>query len=460
MTFILSLLIFLPKILVGFTITHCLWKDSDLPATILKLSVGVALGFAMSASMFFIAVLFGIAPRAYSWIEFWAALAFVVLFLIHATISWRGNRTVFKASRLDLLSMCIVLTGAILFSSAFLIYSRMHPHGFEDAWSIWNLVPRFIFRENSPAILLNNQFYDRFHPDYPVELSLNITWGWFILKEETPRVPIVLSFLSTITLCTLFWAVLIKWKGIVAATVGTLIMFTLIDMTAVIGQLADPLLTLHLLSAAALFYGYLKTRKSGMLVLSGLLAGFSAWVKNEGILFVGVLFIVCLIAAITQTIKWSELKFLIIGLAGPLLIVFAYKREVEWHNDLFSGANSPYLQLVDFSRWLLIGKSFITHIINYVNTPISVVVILLIYTLLIRFDKNETNYRTLLFLILSGQFAGYFFIYLITPHNLQSHIDTSIDRLISHLFPLAILWLFAGLRSPDFSIKNRTEIVV
>jgi hypothetical protein len=264
----------------------------------------------------------------------------------------------------------------------------------------------------------------------------------------------VLAFLSAITLCTSFWAALIKWKGIVAATIGTLIMFTLIDMPAVIGQYADPLLTVHLLSAAALFYGYLKTRKSGILVLSGLLAGFSAWVKNEGILFVGVVLIVCFIAAVTQTIKWSELKFLLIGLAGPLLIVLVYKREVEWHNDLFSGASFPYIQLLDFSRWLLIGKSFITNIINYVHSPISIVVILLIYLLLIGFDRNETKYQILLFLIFGGQFAGYFFIYLITPHDLQLHVATSISRLISHLFPLAILWIFAGLRSPDLSLKS------
>jgi hypothetical protein len=313
-----------------------------------------------------------------------------------------------------------------------------------------------MFRENSPGILLSSQFYNRFHPDYPVELSLNVAWGWFIFRNETPRIPMAVAYLSTISLGAVFWAVLIKWKGIVAATVGTLVIFTIIDMPAVIGQYADPLLTLHLLSATALLYGYLKTRNAGMLILSGLLAGFSAWVKNEGILFVGVLSMVCFLAALTQILKWQELKFFFIGLAGPLFIVLIYKLVVEWHSDLFSGLNSPNLQLLDFSRWLQIGKSFVTYIINYVHSPISIVIILLSYMLLIGFDKREPKYHILLFLVFSGQLIGYFFIYLITPHNLQIHIATSISRLISHLFPLAILWLFVGFRSPNLSIKNLT----
>src|SRR5512133_204928 len=63
MTFILCLLAFLPKILAGFIIAHLLWKDFDFPAILLKLSIGVPLGLAISASLFFIAVLMGVSPR-------------------------------------------------------------------------------------------------------------------------------------------------------------------------------------------------------------------------------------------------------------------------------------------------------------------------------------------------------------------------------------------------------------
>jgi len=455
MTLLVSLLVFIPKVLIGFAIAHLLWEDSDIPAFVLKLSLGVPLGLAISASLFFISMVAGLSPNIYSWIEFFGSLSLVLLLVLYAIITRKFPIKLVRPGWQNIMSISTVLAGALLLLGAFRAYSRLHPYGFEDAWTIWNFSSRFIFRDNSPAILLNSQFYNRFHPDYPVELSLNVAWGWFILKDETPGIPIALALLSTITLGTVFWATLAKWKGFVAAAIGTLIIFSLIDLPAVIGQYADPLFTLHILSATALFYGYLKTRQSGILILSGLLAGFSAWVKNEGILFTCVLSIICLIAMIRQLIKWNELKFFAMGLFGPLLVVLTYKRTVTWQNDLFSSANSPFLQLLDLSRWLLIGKSFVISIMDYVRSPISIVIILLIYILLIGFDKNETKYHTLLFLVFGGQLAGYFFIYLITPHNLQLHIATSIGRLASHLFPLAILWIFAGLHSPNLSIKNQ-----
>jgi hypothetical protein len=190
-----------------------------------------------------------------------------------------------------------------------------------------------------------------------------------------------------------------------------------------------------------------------------LLAGSSAWVKNEGILFTGVLSAVCLFAAWRQVLPWRALKLLLAALIGPLVIVLLYKSVVEWHNDLFSGTTSFYAQLLDLSRWLLIGKNFIVQTMNYVRSPISIVIILAVYVLLIGFDRKEARNQILLFLIFAGQFAGYFFIYLITPHNLQVHIATSIERLVSHLFPLALLWILVALQSPELAIHTQTGAV-
>ena len=92
------------------------------------------------------------------------------------------------------------------------------------------------------------------------------------------------------------------------------------------------------------------------------------------------------------------------------------------------------------------------HFIRYANWPISIILILLVYATLTKIDHNEVRQSTLLFLLFIGQLAGYFFIYLITPYNLQTHIMTSMDRLISHLMPVAILWVFATTRS--LKVKN------
>lgn len=459
MTLLLGLLLFLPKILAGFAVAHLLWRDFDIPAILLKISIGIPLGFALSASLFFLSVLAGISPQTYSWIELWIVLPLDVLFLIRFIRSAKDSTYFSKPAWPDIAGAAVVFAGAFLFIVAFLFYSRQHRYGFEDAWTMWNFTARFIFRENSAAILTNSPFYARFHPDYPVDLGLNVAWGWFILKKEASDIPIAISLLSAFAFGGVFWGTLRKSKGVVAATIGALLSFVAINVPPIIGQYADPLFSLHILSAAALFYGFLKTREPGMLALSGLLAGSSAWVKNEGILFTGVLSAVCLFAAWRQVLPWRALKLLLAALIGPLVIVLLYKSVVEWHNDLFSGTTSFYAQLLDLSRWLLIGKNFIVQTMNYVRSPISIVIILAVYVLLIGFDRKEARNQILLFLIFAGQFAGYFFIYLITPHNLQVHIATSIERLVSHLFPLALLWILVALQSPELAIHTQTGAV-
>ncbi len=449
---ILSLLIFLPKISIGFAIAHLLWNDSDLPASILKLAIGIPLGLGISASLFFIALLAGVSPDVYSWIEFWGALALVVFFLARAKFSLKERIKISRPSWQDILSAGIVFSGAGLLISAFLFYAKMHSFGFEDAWSMWNLTPRYIYRGDSAAIFLNSQFYDRFHPDYPVELSLNVAWGWFILKKETTDIPIILAFLSAITPAIVTWAALIKWKGALAGALCALVIFLTPDLPSVIGQYADPLLVLHFVSATVLLYGYLKSQDARLLILASLLASLSAWVKNEGILFIGVIVAVCLLASWKQITKQNVFKPLAVGMIFPTLIVASYKFTVGWNNDLFNSPKSSMaLQIMEPSRWILISQSFIINIWHYANWPISVTLVLLIYAFLMGLDNRENKHHWLLFLIFFGQFAGYFFIYLITPHDLQTHINTSMDRLVSHLFPVLVIWFFIAFRAPNFN---------
>lgn len=226
-----------------------------------------------------------------------------------------------------------------------------------------------------------------------------------------------------------------------------------------IRQDADPLLALYFLSTTACFYSYLKSKNQNLLFLTGLLAGFTAWVKNEGIFFIGVFFIVCLFAAWKQDMKWRAIKRFILGLIIPILVVLLYKIVVAWQSDLLSGADSPYIKILDLSRWGLIGKNLFFNIMGYSNWPVSIVVVLIIYAMLMGIDPDNTRYQVFLLLVFAGQLAGYFFIYLITPYDLELHIHTSMDRLVSHIFPSAILWIFVLLRSPNLKDPSDRQLI-
>jgi hypothetical protein len=131
MTLLLGLLLFLPKILAGFAIAHLLWRNFDIPAILLKISIGIPLGFALSASLFFLSVLAGISPQTYSWIELWIVLPLDVLFLIRFVRSAKDSTYFSKPAWPDIAGAAVVFAGAFLFIVAFLFYSRQHRYGFD-----------------------------------------------------------------------------------------------------------------------------------------------------------------------------------------------------------------------------------------------------------------------------------------------------------------------------------------
>ena len=51
--------------------------------------------------------------------------------------------------------------------------------------------------------------------------------------------------------------------------------------------------------------------------------------------------------------------------------------------------------------------------------------------------------------VIGLQSAIYFGIYLLTPLELTYHLNTSLDRLYLQILPLAMLWLFIWLKSPQ-----------
>jgi hypothetical protein len=440
-----------PKILFGFALIHWFWQEVDFPSIILKSAVGVPLGLGISSSLFFIAVLLGFTPKTYSKIEFWMFLCAATLTLLRFASKQKGPWKFFILSSQDFASATILLAGAGLLIYAFLLYSRMHPYGFEDAWSIWNYPARFIYRTNSADIIFNNQFYELFHPDYPLGLGLNVAWGWLTWGRESTSVPIAIGFYIVICPALILWGALQKWRGTLPALLGTLLYMMSPNLEWSVGQMADGLLALYFLSALVMLYGYLRTSHLKLLLLAGLLAGFSAWIKNEGMLFICVFLFIFMIMAWKRIVNWSAMKWLSLGIFLPLLVVATYKSTVHSFSELFSSNYSLAMQVSDVQRWWTIGREFLIYIVQYGHWPVSIVLVLFVYIILTGFDASERRPQIWLLAILLAQFAGYFGIYLISPYDLDWHLFTSVDRVVSHLFPMVFFWLFVALQPPQLS---------
>ncbi len=194
----------------------------------------------------------------------------------------------------------------------------------------------------------------------------------------------------------------------------------------------------------------------GLLFLAGLTAGLAAWTKNEGLLFVIVIGLSrCLVA-------WREGrgKRLICDLAAcgagllPVLgVVMLFKTCLVSanHDNLLLNQtwHTALPRVLSPSRYLTIAEGFA---INAFRVAKPFAIALPICFLLL--GKPSARYRTSVGLpAATGVFclmlAGYLCVYLITPYDLNWHLQTSFDRLLTQLWPVGLLIFFLCRATPE-----------
>src|SRR5215510_5012675 len=203
---IISLLACILPIATGFLIVSLLLREhSGSRSTILfkgLLTIGVSLGI-LSCSYFLQLSISGVSRRK-------LVLTQVVLFGIASVFSvyrmWRGQRSQesqTSASQRDETTFGRII--AILFSLALLptvvtlryISLRM-PHGEWDAWAVYNMKARFLFRAGDHWKDLFSAPMEWAGPDYPLMIPAAITGLWTLIGTETLIVPVLVAVLFTV----------------------------------------------------------------------------------------------------------------------------------------------------------------------------------------------------------------------------------------------------------------------
>ena len=346
----------------------------------------------------------------------------------------------------------------LCFILAFLLRSVLNPHGWEDAWAMWNLKARFIFRGGDNWRNTFSNLLSWTSRDYPLLVPLSIVRMWSYLKNESTVAQILVAALFTFSTVALLVSSL---SVIRSRSTGLLAGLVLIGSRYFLKtgayQIADVPLGFYILSTIVLLS--LKERfesNSRFLIIAGAMAGLAAWTKNEGILFLLVVYIVrMMVITSNRGIKayLKELTMFSIGASPILAVLLLFKLTIPSTNELYTGQSIDRVlgRLTDFSRYLTIGKSFIVFF--YDKLAKEWLIILPIYFLLVGKTKHNVNAESIktTFLIVLSMLAGYFFIYLITPLNLQWHINTSIWRLFLHLWPTIIFSFFLVVSTPEES---------
>jgi hypothetical protein len=361
---------------------------------------------------------------------------------------------------LRLLSICLLII-IFCFIVSFLLRSIVNPHGWEDAWGMWNLKARFLFRGGDNW---RNTFSNLLHwtsRDYPLLVPTSVVRIWSYLKYESAIAQILVAALFTFaTVALLISSLSVIRSRSTGLLAGLVLMGSRYFLKTGAYQIADVPLGFYILSTIVLFsLKEISDSKSRFLIIAGAMAGLASWTKNEGILFLLVVFVVRMIViSSNRGIKsyFKELAMFTIGVFPILAVLFLFKLKIPSTNELITGQSIDMVlgRLTDFSRYLVIGKSFIVFF--YDKMAKEWLIILPIYFFLLGKTKQNANAESIKtsFLIVLFMLIGCFFIYLITPLNLSWHLRTSVWRLFLQLWPTIIFSFFLVVSTPEELFKK------
>ncbi len=462
MMFLLFTSMSLP-ILVGFLLITYLWPNHVSLRSFfgVKSCLAVGLGFGLTSLMFFLWLLFfKTFDRNFIIIEtsLYISLSLIFFFLIKQKKVYQTHRRelVLNQNRSLYLSWGLYIIFATALS-VFSLISLNRPHGGTDAWTIWNATARFLNGACEKWAAAFFHLSPISHPDYPLLLSGIIARTWGYLANQPPAVPILFAMIFTISTLVLMVSSLIKFQGQLHGYLAGIAILALPGFIKVgAAQIADVPLGFYVLSTLILFCCSDSSldRRSSFIFMAGLMAGFSAWTKNEGLLFVGTIILARSIFILPKEGKMIFLKEIITFAAGlfpTILVVFYFKTQIAPANDLISGQGLDVIvsRLVDPSRHLIIAKAFLKELYSFGKLRILIFPLCLLFFGVSPESKFNVNIRSGLLMVVL-MLSGYYCIYLITPYDLVWHLSSSLQRLYVQLLPSAIFIFFLSIKKPEF----------
>lgn len=442
-----------------------------------SLSVGFGLGIFSVA--YFLSLLLGVTHLIRVDVAVFASL--IVSALLFRTRATTVAITVLKddepawLSRLLTIAFVTALCAALY---AAVMRTLAYPHGDGwDAFSIWNLHARFLFRGGAHWRDGFNRLLPWSHPDYPLLIPAAVAHFWTYIGRDNPAVPAIIGFLFPFSTVGLLFSALRTLRGRMPALLGaTALLTTPSFIEQGTAQYADVPLSFFMLAAIALLCLHdepmydQRTPASSGLVLAGLAAAFAAWTKNEGLLFLCAMMAARLWA--TRARKTSESNHritiarnfapLLVTVIPALLLLAAFKHFIAPPGDLFSDPSTTLHKLLTPARYWAVIQWYVKGLFRFGGWWLIPAPVLLLGFYFATGKKEDaepqTGIRTSI-MALALTLAGYFAVYLITPYDIYWHLRFSLTRLFLQLWPSAIFlyFLLVNLRSPEAQTTSPTS---
>lgn len=443
-----------PRILLGFWIVHFLWKSTDKNTFWVKVFLSAAVGFGFSSLMGFLWIWANLPLAAYAVLESVFAIVLTIWMVYKHWNEWKLVFSVTLKIKVNPAWGVVLLAGVFLFAFNLWMHALQYPHGRPDAWINWNVTARFIHLGGAEW---QNTFLRQLdHPDYPLFLAMTNAITWTLTHSSSVWGPITFHFVLSFFTAGLLFAVIHLLRGFRQAVLVTLF-FIALPFTVDNGmrQYADLLLSYLILAAGGLSLLYFDQRDYRAALLAGFLVGLAGWTKNEGLMAIIGFTAVWVVAGFRR--ERPALKNYLLGLTLPLLVILLFKIFLAPPNDLVASKGDMLVKITDITRYTLILREAGFTFWKIGSAPINMIGLIIIYAIWV--GRNRTNIAGMWMIgaVILIQLSAYFVIYLLTPRDLAWHLNTSLDRLYSHVFPLALMWAFIWLKSPRELSENTKE---
>ena len=334
------------------------------------------------------------------------------------------------------------------------------PHGKWDAWAIWNFRARWLFRgEDQWAYAFSNYVIDS-HPDYPLLLPVSVFRAWHLIGKDVVTIPILIAGFFTFGSILLILSSVSMFRGRNQGYLAAILMLLTTKLLKVgAHQYSDVPLAFYILSTIILFG--LKQRYPNaalrIMYLAGLTTSCAFWTKNEGLVF-WVLIVLVHFAGYMITSDWrrslKEFSSFLLGLAPVLGTLILFKLKFAPPNDIVNWNRLSYFwnNLLNFDRYYMVLTAFAEEIFLFND---GVFILLAVYLSICGINKVLLKDRQFLAqaTVLALMLGCYFFTYVIFSHNnlnnLQWHLNSSLDRLVIHIWPALIFLFFYCVNGPE-----------
>jgi hypothetical protein len=419
----------------------------------LVIGLGAVAGLA-SSSLLLATLLFAFeSPHAF-YVPLDIALWIVVF--IAAMRASRGRaaeeRAAMTWTRLEVGAGLVFVATLTLSLLHFYMATLASPSGEWDAWSVWNLRARFLHR--GLAGHWREAFDSAMHwsnLSNPLLLPSSTARLWLYARAETAAAPALLSFVFIYaTAAILVGAFIAAGRRLEGFLAGGVLLATYPFNFWGPAQMADVPLAAFVLAGTVMMSRMLDNRSDAATPAIALLtfcAGCAAWTKNEGLVFAAAS---CAVAASVVALQrprvFRGVMLALAGLAWPIAVVLYFKLRVGPTSYLLEGVTmwpAPP-QVWHLERHLYILRAFARELLAWgTRIPVGIIPVVVFYAVAASMAFGFRRRHLIAALPLLTMLVGGYVAFLLTPLNLQWHLETALPRVVLQIWPAALYVLFS-----------------